>query len=125
MIRLLSMLVCISFLFYSDNGYSQSGSMSLPSIAPTEVHIVNAGDSAVNFSLRPENGEWKNFQIEYKGTETYKCEGTCDEIEFAMRTGQQTVRYVLKSTKRYVIRWNEKARMWDLYEAREPVRSRN
>ena len=111
--------IAFFFFFYAGSAYSEWGFTSLPSLAATDVLLVNQGNTALNFALRPANGRWMNYKIESGHTRQFECPH-CTEYEFVMRTGNKEVRYKLDVTERYALRWNRQRGLWDLYRIREP-----
>ena len=125
MVKAISGIAGLAAMLFASYAHPQQVT-TLPSIAPTEVHIVNEANRSINFALRVKGGRWGTFELPSGVADSYECEGKCDEseFEFAMRTGDMKVQYNLESTKRYVIRWNRQRNIWDLYLADDPVRGR-
>lgn len=99
---------------YSPAQDDEVHSSSIPSTAVTEVHIVNRANRTLRFDLRPIDGRWGSFEIESGDAETFDC-SRCDKFEFLMRTKDKTVNYILESTRRYVLEWNNEKQLWDLF----------
>ena len=92
--------------------------MRLPSLAPTEVFLVNQANRNLTFQLRTNGGRWTSFDLDSGEDELYTCD-KCDGFEFRMSTdGGKTVHYKLVSMGRYVLLWNEPEMIWDLNEIR-------
>ena len=85
-----------------------------PSLGVTEVFLVNSGNMALVFELRPKGGVWTDYRIEPGVDKTYSCE-ECEKFEFSMVTeGKGEVRYTLTPQERYRLIWDGDKGMWDL-----------
>ena len=113
MTRVLQLLFLISAtLIIWSRVYAES--IDLPSIAVTEVHIINATGWNLKFSLRPVNGEWREYTINGQNSISYEC-SQCEEFEIYMKTtGQHFVQYRLMASKRYFLQWVQSRKRLDV-----------
>jgi hypothetical protein len=78
------------------------------------IRIVNLGNAALNYEIRPNNGLWTQQRIEPGGTASFDCTG-CSAFEARLKTpGKDDVVRTLPLGPRYQIFWNEAANAWDI-----------
>jgi hypothetical protein len=97
-------------------GFAQAGSADFPSVAASSVVIVNSAGVGLNFSLRPEDGNWAKYSLAPSDQTTISCaQCTAEWFEFVMATEGKQVSYNLEPGKRYALKWNASNSVWDIY----------
>lgn len=118
MVTLSSIILGCSRSVWAD---SRDFVTTLDSTSADDVSIVNGTNTSLVFGLRINGGDWKEFHLDSGNDETYrcrKCEGDV-QWEFSIRTdGNESIRYKLNSGKKYTLRWNERLKSFDLFEAK-------
>lgn len=78
------------------------------------IRIVNVGNSALSYEIRPNNGAWTRQKIERGGTASFDCTG-CAAFEVRIETPNRSpVTRTLSLNARYQIFWNDGAGAWDI-----------
>jgi hypothetical protein len=96
---------------------AQEGQIDLPSVGESSVVIVNQANIAINYSIRPENGDWSNYNISPGNNMKISCNNcTTSLFEIVIKTNDKEVRYDLESGDRFIIRWNSELALWDVYK---------
>jgi hypothetical protein len=90
----------------------QAATAQIPSRG--NIRIVNLGNSALSYKIRPNNGVWTQQRIERGGTASFDCTG-CVAFETQIETpGHPPLTRTLPLNQRYQIFWNDAAKAWDI-----------
>ena len=101
----------------SLTSYAQSGSIDLPSVGESSVVIINQGNTALGFSIRPYGGEWSNYNVASGSNIKISCSNcTTDGFEINLSTGSRSVKYNLPAGERFALAWNYSAGLWDVFK---------
>lgn len=101
--------------------FSQSGSIEMPSIAPTMLQILNPTSAKVFFQIScvDEDGKWDEMSLEPDANAQYYCEGSAPYLWFQLKSAvpgksSHKVTYKLNWTQRYKLVYDSGLGKWEL-----------
>ena len=103
----------------ASHALAQGGSAEFPSVGSSSLVIANTASQTLQFSVRPERGNWGNYVLEPGANMTISCDGcTASFFEFTMNTENRSVTYDLDPARRYVLQWSAQKNLWDILATR-------
>lgn len=110
--RAIVILVLVIFLL------SYSGTTAMGS-EHNHVIISNRNNQTLFFSLRVNNGQWGEYNIDAGSRSSFVCKD-CEPhyFEFRMNTKDGGVHYRLDVGQEYHLKWNSERSRWDLFSPR-------
>lgn len=83
--------------------------------ATSSVTLINNGDQALQFALRPADGKWVNYSVESGKSAVLACDHCkTPYFEFTMITDTNQISYRLMPSESYLLYWNQDQHRWDL-----------
>ncbi len=87
-------------------------------VATNSALIANGGNTTIGFSVRPEQGQWQDTQLDSGQNNEFPF-GTARFEIFIKSDGDKTVKKVFDCGNKYVIFFNSAESCWDLKLATE------
>jgi spore coat protein U-like protein len=92
------------------------GTVSSPLVTASSVEIINGTGQQLQFAIRPANGVWRVYSVASGKNIEINCKScSTASFDFSMGTGGVTVKHRLLPAMRYILRWDEGRKLFDLY----------